>query len=116
MTDKAQAAVEALVEAAAANAEKPGGANAPALKDNNVVPKLDRWLTLREVAQKLGWHRVTVWNKIKSGELPAPTMFGPKSPRLLESTLDNHITTLPHVDYAPADTDKATAHDGPIAA
>ena len=107
MTDQTQPTVEALAQTAAANAEKPGGANAPALKDNNVVPKLDRWLTLKEVAQKLGWHRVTVWNKIKSGELPAPTMFGPKSPRLLESTLDNYIATLPFVDYAPANTDEA---------
>ena len=69
-----------------------------------------------EKTEETEWHRVTVWNKIKSGELPAPTMFGPKSPRLLESTLDNYIANLPRVDYAPAETAEASAHDGPIAA
>ena len=106
MTAQVQAPTEAQIEAAAANAEKPGGANAPENKEA-AVPTMDRWLTLTEVAAKLGWHRVTVWHKIKSGELPAPTMFGPKSPRLLESTLDNYIAALPRVDYAPADTDEA---------
>jgi len=68
MTPQIQAAVEAQVAAAADNAEKPGGANAPVIEDNCVIPRLDRWLTLKEVAAKLGWHRVTVWQKIRLGD------------------------------------------------
>ncbi len=38
MTDQTQVSTEALVEAAAVAAERPGGANAPETKDENAAP------------------------------------------------------------------------------
>lgn len=58
-----------------------------------VLPKnqpvlTDRALTRGEVCSKTGLSKSTVYRLIKQGDFPAPRMFGNRSPRWLESAID----------------------------
>ena len=46
-------------------------------------------------------HRVTIWSRVRSGQLPAPVMVGPNSPRWHPQTIREHQASLPTADYAP---------------
>lgn len=46
-------------------------------------------ITITEAAERLGWHRTTVWRKIRADRsFPAVVYIGPKSPRINVEELD----------------------------
>jgi excisionase family DNA binding protein len=55
--------------------------------------KQDRWITTREVADRLSIHRDTVARKIKAGEFGKVLMLSMTDKRVRESSLDSFIAS-----------------------
>ena len=48
----------------------------------------------RVVEGVTGWHRATIWRKIKAGKFPAPIRFGPQSNRWQVGAIRAAIASL----------------------
>jgi excisionase family DNA binding protein len=62
-----------------------------------------RWLTVKQAAQRLGLHEVTVRRKIRAGHLPALQLGGPGAAvRILEDELEGWLYRSSPADGSPA--------------
>lgn len=54
-----------------------------------------------DVSDRTGLSRITIWRKVRAGDFPAPRQLGAHSIGWLESEVDDWLTSLPAVNYAP---------------
>lgn len=59
-------------------------------------------LRTRQVLERMGWSRTTLWRRVRAGEFPAPVMTG-KNGRIAwyDDEVDAAQEKLPRVNYAP---------------
>ena len=59
-------------------------------------------LTISDLCIRYKCHRVTIWKRVRRGELPAPQMPGPNSPRWTPESIRDCEASMPMATYAPA--------------
>ena len=62
-----------------------------------------RLLRAKQVMDRMGWSRTTLWRRIRSGEFPAPVQKSQNSNSIgfYEDLVDDYQAKLPRVSYAP---------------
>jgi prophage regulatory protein len=53
-----------------------------------------RFIRAKEVQEKMGWSRTTLWRRVRSGDFPRPIRLGPNMIAWLEQVVDDKIDTL----------------------
>ena len=65
----------------------------------------NRMLTAREVVERVGLHRSTIWKRVRAGTFPAPYELGKNKIGWPESTISAWLDSRPrrtyHVETAP---------------
>ena len=61
-----------------------------------------RLLRPKEVMERMGWSRTTLWRRIRAGEFPAPVKTGANGTAFYEDEVNAAQENLPRVNYAPA--------------
>ncbi len=61
-----------------------------------------RLLRPKEVMERMGWSRTTLWRRVRAGEFPAPVATGANITAFYEDEVDTAQANLPRVTYAPA--------------
>ena len=61
-----------------------------------------RLLRPKEVMERMGWSRTTLWRRVRAGEFPAPVSTGANITAFYEDEIDAAQANLPRVHYAPA--------------
>ena len=67
-----------------------------------------RLLRPKEVMERMGWSRTTLWRRVRAGEFPAPVSTGANITAFYEDEVNAAQANLPRVNYAPA-PEEATA-------
>lgn len=57
-------------------------------------------LRAKEVTNRTGLSRVTIWRKVRAGKFPAPRELGQHSVGWIESEVNDWLAKLPPVSYA----------------
>jgi prophage regulatory protein len=53
-----------------------------------------RYLKVKEVAERFGCSKVTLWQWVRLGIFPKPTYLGNKRPRWPEQVIEEHLHAL----------------------
>ena len=61
-----------------------------------------RLLRPKQVMERMGWSRTTLWRRVRAGEFCAPVKTGENSTAFYEDEVDAAQEKLPRVTYAPA--------------
>ena len=61
-----------------------------------------RLLRSKEVMERMGWSRTTLWRRVRAGEFPAPVSTGANITAFYEDEVNAAQANLPRVSYAPA--------------
>ncbi len=61
-----------------------------------------RLLRPKQVMERMGWSRTTLWRRVRAGEFPAPVETGANTTAFYEDEVDEAQANLPRVNYAPA--------------
>ncbi len=61
-----------------------------------------RLLRPKQVMERMGWSRTTLWRRVSAGEFCAPVKTGENSTAFYEDEVDSAQANLPRVNYAPA--------------
>ena len=61
-----------------------------------------RLLRPKQVMERMGWSRTTLWRRVRAGDFPAPVSTGANSTAFYEDEVDAAQVNLPRVNYAPA--------------
>ena len=61
-----------------------------------------RLLRPKQVMERMGWSRTTLWRRVSAGEFCAPVKTGEFSTAFYEDEVDAAQAKLPRVNYAPA--------------
>ncbi len=61
-----------------------------------------RLLRPKEVMERMGWSRTTLWRRVSAGEFPAPVSTGANITAFYEDEVNAAQANLPRVNYAPA--------------
>ena len=61
-----------------------------------------RLLRPKQVMERMGWSRTTLWRRVRAGEFPAPVETGTNSTAFYKDEVDAAQADLPRVSYAPA--------------
>ena len=56
----------------------------------------------KQVMERMGWSRTTLWRRVRAGEFPAPMQTGPNTVGWFDDVVDDAQESLARVDYAPA--------------
>lgn len=57
-------------------------------------------LRAKEVTNRTGLSRVTIWRKVRAGQFPAPRELGEHSVGWIEAEVNEWLANLPAVSYA----------------
>ena len=60
-----------------------------------------RLLRTKQVLDRMGWSRTTLWRRVRAGEFPAPVKTGLNSNGWYDDEVDAAQENLPRVSYAP---------------
>ena len=60
-----------------------------------------RLLRPKEVMERMGWSRTTLWRRVRAGEFPAPVSTGANITAFYEDEVNVAQANLPRVNYAP---------------
>ena len=66
-----------------------------------------RMLRFRDVVERTGLSRTTLWRHIRAGTFPASMQLGRNSVGWTEQVIDDHVDSLPTVQYAGQEADAA---------
>ncbi len=61
-----------------------------------------RLLRPKQVMERMGWSRTTLWRRVRAGEFVAPVSTGANSIAFYEDEVNAAQANLPRVNYAPA--------------
>lgn len=61
-----------------------------------------RLLRPKQVMERMGCSRTTLWRRVRAGEFPAPVKTGANSTAFYEDEVNEAQANLPRVNYAPA--------------
>ncbi len=61
-----------------------------------------RLLRPKEVMERMGWSRTTLWRRVRAGEFPAHVSTGANITAFYEDEVNAAQANLPRVNYAPA--------------
>ena len=61
-----------------------------------------RLLRAKQVMDRMGWSRTTLWRHVRSGDFPAPVQTSQNRIGFYEDLVDDYQENLPPVSYAPA--------------
>ena len=61
-----------------------------------------RLLRPKEVMERMGWSRTTLWRRVRAGDFATPVSTGANSIAFYEDEVDTAQANLPRVTYAPA--------------
>ena len=61
-----------------------------------------RLISTKQVCDRMGWSRTTLWRRVSAGEFPAPVSTGANITAFYEDEIDAAQAKLPRVTYAPA--------------
>ena len=61
-----------------------------------------RLLSPKQVCDRMGWSRTTLWRRVRDGEFCAPVKTGENSTGFFEDEVNVAQENLPRVHYAPA--------------
>lgn len=67
----------------------------------NLADVSEPMLRISDLCSIFRCHRVTIWSRVRRGQLPPPVMTGSNSPRWHPQTIREHQASLPIADYAP---------------
>ena len=68
-----------------------------------------RLLSAKQVMDRMGWSRTTLWRRVRNGEFSAPVKTGAKSIAFYEDEVDAAQANLPRVAWAPDPISEDTA-------
>ena len=60
-----------------------------------------RLLSVKQVMDRMGWSRTTLWRRVRDGKFSAPVKTGTLSIAFYEDEVDAAQQNLPRVDWAP---------------
>ena len=60
-----------------------------------------RLLSVKQVMDRMGWSRTTLWRRVRDGKFSAPVKTGDHSIAFYEDEVDAAQENLPRVDWAP---------------
>ncbi len=60
-----------------------------------------RLLSVKQVMDRMGWSRTTLWRRVRDGKFSAPVQTGANSIAFYEDEVDAAQENLPRVDWAP---------------
>ncbi len=60
-----------------------------------------RLLRPKEVMERMGWSRTTLWRRVSTGKFPAPVLTGANITAFYEDEVNAAQANLPRVNYAP---------------
>ncbi len=61
-----------------------------------------RLISTKQVCDRMGWSRTTLWRRVSAGKFCAPVKTGPNSNGFWDDEVDAAQANLPRVTYAPA--------------
>ena len=61
-----------------------------------------RILRPKQVTERMGWSRTTLWRRVRAGQFPAPIQTGPNTIGWFDDIVDDAQENLESVNYAPA--------------
>ncbi len=61
-----------------------------------------RLLRTKQVMDRMGWSRTTLWRRVRAGDFPAPVSTGANITAFYEDEVNAAQANLPRVNYAPA--------------
>ena len=68
-----------------------------------------RLLRAKQVIERMGWSRTTLWRRVRAGDFPAPVSTGKNSIGFYEDEVNAAQANLPRVSYAPEPDDSQPA-------
>ena len=60
-----------------------------------------RLLSAKQVMDRMGWSRTTLWRRVCAGDFPAPVQTGPNRVSWYDDEVDEAQKNLSRVAYAP---------------
>lgn len=60
-----------------------------------------RLLSVKQVMDRMGWSRTTLWRRVRDGKFSAPVKTGANSIAFYEDEVNAAQENLPRVDWAP---------------
>ena len=60
-----------------------------------------RLLRPKQVMERMGWSRTTLWRRVRAGDFPAPVSTGANITAFYEDEVDAAQANLKRVTYAP---------------